>query len=527
MARGHTKSRFGCRECKQRHIKCDESKPGCVNCITVKRQCSFLSLSSATSLPAQQWTSPTPIHACSPPSSSRTSRQHEQPRVPGSTSHRNEAPSQTPSSAYDTPISSSSHASADETLPDDYFTLTHLRLLHHYQTELSDLLIAQQPQAAPMLRYMVSSAMGAPFLMDQVLSMAAAHKCTTTCLDSLMASTERPVSASQPDYFVEASMLQSRSMRKFHVAREALGGDAFFHRQPLEILSFSVLVSHSALFFACAAATRYYFYNSDAAPGTRDSTAASSTSQRNNNITFGVVLDEFDTCYMVHSGMADVARQVIPLVDADVRNEMFSFAGRSILVDKENPKASTPRQTDLDKQGYASPSTTPSSSSSMDVDTRANDAIPPLDLLESLVAIASTPSSASSSASLFAGFSAYANQSQDPRHLLTYRTTLDVLLKEYRDAATDDGSRPRSQRYLSATQHFLVRSPPQYRELLAQRRPEALVIFAYYAVLMHRAGDYWGIGSLAGGVLVTGIEGYLGGFWRRWLEWPVAQVGRQ
>ncbi|KXJ86057.1 hypothetical protein Micbo1qcDRAFT_168867, partial [Microdochium bolleyi] len=51
MGRGHTKSRFGCRECKQRHVKCDESRPSCVNCTTVKRHCSFLTTGTATPLP--------------------------------------------------------------------------------------------------------------------------------------------------------------------------------------------------------------------------------------------------------------------------------------------------------------------------------------------------------------------------------------------------------------------------------------------------------------------------------------------
>ncbi|KAH7116462.1 hypothetical protein EDB81DRAFT_819612 [Dactylonectria macrodidyma] len=39
--RAHKKSRGGCRPCKDRHVKCDESRPQCVNCLTNERQCSY------------------------------------------------------------------------------------------------------------------------------------------------------------------------------------------------------------------------------------------------------------------------------------------------------------------------------------------------------------------------------------------------------------------------------------------------------------------------------------------------------
>ncbi|EAW08928.1 Zn(II)2Cys6 transcription factor [Aspergillus clavatus NRRL 1] len=42
--RPHKKSRIGCVQCKQRHIKCDENKPRCQNCTNVQKICSFTSL---------------------------------------------------------------------------------------------------------------------------------------------------------------------------------------------------------------------------------------------------------------------------------------------------------------------------------------------------------------------------------------------------------------------------------------------------------------------------------------------------
>ncbi|KAH7030145.1 C6 transcription factor [Macrophomina phaseolina] len=46
--RSHTKSRKGCRPCKQQHIKCDEQGPSCANCIARSTTCSY---SNAVSRP--------------------------------------------------------------------------------------------------------------------------------------------------------------------------------------------------------------------------------------------------------------------------------------------------------------------------------------------------------------------------------------------------------------------------------------------------------------------------------------------
>ncbi|KPM36284.1 hypothetical protein AK830_g10281 [Neonectria ditissima] len=56
--RTHRKSRLGCSECKKRHIKCDESRPVCLNCSKTDRNCSFVHL--AASVPAQSPASSSP-----------------------------------------------------------------------------------------------------------------------------------------------------------------------------------------------------------------------------------------------------------------------------------------------------------------------------------------------------------------------------------------------------------------------------------------------------------------------------------
>ncbi|KAK0708233.1 hypothetical protein B0H67DRAFT_495469 [Lasiosphaeris hirsuta] len=41
LRRRHKKSRKGCLECKRRHIKCDETRPRCINCSTAQRECPY------------------------------------------------------------------------------------------------------------------------------------------------------------------------------------------------------------------------------------------------------------------------------------------------------------------------------------------------------------------------------------------------------------------------------------------------------------------------------------------------------
>ncbi|GKU10918.1 unnamed protein product, partial [Fusarium langsethiae] len=76
-----------------------------------------------------------------------------------------------------------------------------------------------------------------------------------------------------------------------------------------------------------------------------------------------------------------------------------------------------------------------------------------------------------------------------------------------------------SERRVGVVQEWLVRVPYEYLTYLRQRCPEAIVILAHYAVLLHRARDYWAVGE-AGRFLIQEIGSYLGGYWADWLVWP-------
>ncbi|KFZ00013.1 hypothetical protein V500_01204 [Pseudogymnoascus sp. VKM F-4518 (FW-2643)] len=63
----------------------------------------------------------------------------------------------------------------------------------------------------------------------------------------------------------------------------------------------------------------------------------------------------------------------------------------------------------------------------------------------------------------------------------------------------------------------------EYVDLLKQRRPEALAILAYYAVMLHSHRNVWLVGG-AGRYLIESISGYLGTYWDNWLAWPKAAL---
>lgn len=163
MRRTHRKSRFGCRVCKQRHIKCDESKPACLNCLAVDRRCSFLD-SAAPTTPAQS--------------------------IP---------PSPDPAPA--------------DTFGEGY-TIEHLELFHHFEHSLVHDLNPFKPATDAMMRRTVTESFSFPFLMDELLALSAAHR------SSLMSDAAR-----KETYLAEATRLQTRGLSRFNAVQAELSDE--------------------------------------------------------------------------------------------------------------------------------------------------------------------------------------------------------------------------------------------------------------------------------------------------------------
>lgn len=63
----------------------------------------------------------------------------------------------------------------------------------------------------------------------------------------------------------------------------------------------------------------------------------------------------------------------------------------------------------------------------------------------------------------------------------------------------------------------------EYTDLLNERKPEALVVMAYFSILLHMRKSFWAVGD-AGKFLLAAIEEYLGEGWVEFLAVPKRMV---
>ncbi|KXJ84662.1 hypothetical protein Micbo1qcDRAFT_170050 [Microdochium bolleyi] len=205
--RKHNKSRTGCKQCKQRRVKCDESLPSCRRCIGATRACSLTDTAplSATRISC----SPTLL---SPPVSSQSDS-----RI-------------TDSGAYSAiPVGRESAGT-----PGSLFTASHLELLHHFLTSFEQSAIHDSIRGVRLCRITARYAYSTPYLLDQVLAFSAAHKST------IMDDSQR-----REFLLAEAVYLQTRALTKFNLVQHNLSED-----NCLQVYLFSSLLSQQAIFEA-------------------------------------------------------------------------------------------------------------------------------------------------------------------------------------------------------------------------------------------------------------------------------------
>jgi hypothetical protein len=67
--------------------------------------------------------------------------------------------------------------------------------------------------------------------------------------------------------------------------------------------------------------------------------------------------------------------------------------------------------------------------------------------------------------------------------------------------------------------------PPEITGLITAKRPEVLVLLAYYALLLHYGRNMWQVGD-AGVYMLGIIADYLGPKWNYWLEYPRERIAK-
>lgn len=77
-------------------------------------------------------------------------------------------------------------------------------------------------------------------------------------------------------------------------------------------------------------------------------------------------------------------------------------------------------------------------------------------------------------------------------------------------------------RYRMIFQWTMLASP-EFNSLLSERKPEALILLSYYALLLHYGRNLWQVDN-AGQYLIGVIRDYLGPEWHFWLGYPTWMI---
>jgi len=152
--RSHKKSRAGCSECKRRHLKCDETKPKCINCVTAHLRCPYED-------------EPRLVSDYAP------SLSHSQEVIRENSNASSPTTSRSPSSTVNV-------FSPPQVLADSTLNMLHLELLHHWSYGFHDsFLLSSDDPYQKYSQTCITHGLRNPFLMRQILATSALHICIT------------------------------------------------------------------------------------------------------------------------------------------------------------------------------------------------------------------------------------------------------------------------------------------------------------------------------------------------------------
>ncbi|TEA10386.1 Sterol uptake control protein 2 [Colletotrichum sidae] len=413
----HRKSRFGCKECKQRHVKCDETRPSCINCSTALRRCSYLD--TETTLPSPAVFS----YQCPSPAASTSTASSSAPAAAGGT-----VPLEPPGFGHVYP-------------PTEPYDLRHMELLYHFEHELGPDMGFGDPTQPRYQRMSIKQALRTPYLMDELLALSAAHKSTLAA----GAGGRQDDDDDAVFYRGEAARLQTRALSQFNLARAEVSADNL-----LPIFLYSTWLGQHVLFDAFTLP-----------PGG-----------------FSAVLDKLVHCMNLHRGVRTIAAGSWATLRAHFEAHLGADSRfvDTILLDPDS------------------------------VESGAECA--------GLLGLFAARDSSSSS-----GGSGGGGDLTDPARAAC-REAVEALQLMF-DIRRTAGLTP--VRRISTVQEWSVRVPTAFVSLLDQRRPEALVVLAYWGALLHYCRGYWAYAG-AGRTLVRSISAHLGSYWSEWLAWPQETV---
>ncbi|KAL4959791.1 uncharacterized protein BDV14DRAFT_205311 [Aspergillus stella-maris] len=205
--RAHRKSRNGCLECKRRHVKCDERRPICSNCISSERDCEY---GSCIVIAPPAVRRPNPRSRSAGPTS--TTRLSNSPGVRTDTLTPSSIPSQAPSpfqsqvytqSPTPGPFSGAGPSTTPQPPEDAPANMLHVTLL---QNLLSKTHLTFDPtRSLPWLSTVFGSpVIATPYLINELLAFSALHM-------SILSTTQKE----REYYHYHAAHLQTHALGLF------------------------------------------------------------------------------------------------------------------------------------------------------------------------------------------------------------------------------------------------------------------------------------------------------------------------
>ncbi|KAI9146733.1 Sterol regulatory element-binding protein [Paramyrothecium foliicola] len=185
--RTHKKSRTGCITCKKRHVKCDEARPRCAKCVYGDRACLYAAV---------------------------VDRRHDQ--LKSSTDPADDLGSNSSSQAA-TPSPAAilglvANAGVPEA-PRGSYNALHMALLYYAHMNMKTYMGANS-DVSPVIESALDNAYRAPYLLDQLLALAALHRST-------LEEERRSL------FLHQATELQTRAIGQFNEAKESINEDNF------------------------------------------------------------------------------------------------------------------------------------------------------------------------------------------------------------------------------------------------------------------------------------------------------------
>ncbi|KAI1121859.1 hypothetical protein F5Y10DRAFT_92070 [Nemania abortiva] len=412
--RSAKKSRHGCKECKRRHVKCDETRPSCANCNVRHLQCSYLSSlplprRSTSSSSSSNISSPNSSVTSGPPQSDNTA--HHQSLATRGSDHATFRPATALSQCGPT-FAINPLFSIGQT-----FQLHHLELLHNFRTGVLGDIFLDTGAADGYMAMTVGEAIRAPYLMDQALAVSAANF-------SIKRSHQRHF------YQDEATHLQTRGLALFNAAQASEATD-----NALASFVFSTLLSQQVLFDAFLTRTD-----------------------------FSTFLDKLATSLHICGGVRTMTAKAWPFIRTQYQQQTGINLPGEFMAGSGSETMLTTKLAHLETL-LADASLSPSI---------LNPCMEALGLLRDLSYIPDRPRDSA------------------------FRTTRMLQTRVIQ---------------------WAVQVPTEFVNLLEQRRPEALIITTYYALLIHDTRDFWLYGD-AGAFIIRSITAFLGKYWAEWLAWP-------